>query len=160
MADRRLLNLALGLIAIGLHVGALVSVVQWLSHTDWLFGHYEGPAFLVVTARVCAALGIGTSAIWLVSSLRSARVNLAMGFVLMFLSLPSALLLLGWAAEATRKPRNWWEEPGNYSKPTDPGRQKPDVDQRPENDLKNDPRGQGWICRFLALRLHRHVPWH
>ncbi len=129
--DRRVFNLALGLSAIGLQVAALVAVVRWLGQTDWLFGHYQGPAFLVAVARWGAAFGVGTAVIWLVASWRSARANVAIGLVLLLLALPSALVLLGWAADATRKPRNWWEEPANFRKPPDDSEQKPDREQQP-----------------------------
>jgi hypothetical protein len=128
--ERRWFTLGLGLSAIGLQTAALVSLVQWFRHTDWLFGHYQGPASLVLTARVCAALGLGASVLWLIAGWRSARVHVGIALLLLFLALPSTLILLGWAAEATRPLRNSWDEPRNYWKP-DPEGQKPASEQQP-----------------------------
>ncbi len=118
MQKDRALAWGIGLFAVVCHLLAAVCVVLWLGRTDWLFGHFQGPASLLVAALVWAGLGIAATVAYFS---RLARINWGLGCALIALALLSVLLALGALAELF-PPRAAPGPPQAYPKPTDPVR--------------------------------------
>jgi hypothetical protein len=126
--------LGLALIAVVFDVAALVVLLVWWLSGDWLFGHYQGPAYLLVSARILGLLGLLTGIAWFAYSIRISHVNLLVIALLLLLSLPPALITMEWVFGYI--PRRGGPNPDPFNRPPD---WKPDARGAPDDEAPSPP---------------------
>jgi NADH:ubiquinone oxidoreductase subunit 5 (subunit L)/multisubunit Na+/H+ antiporter MnhA subunit len=97
----RRIHVVVGLAATILNVVGIVCLLRWAAKTDFLFGHYEGPAICIVTALWTSLIGVIATVAWFLirlygkpASQRSTRVKPASSKLMLFQGIALAVLLL------------------------------------------------------------------
>ncbi len=104
----RRIHVVVGLAATILNVVGIVCLLRWAAKTDFLFGHYKGPAIYIVTALWTSLIGVIATVAWFLIGLygklasrrsttvksASFRLTLLQGIALAVLLLPACLTLL------------------------------------------------------------------
>lgn len=104
----RRIHVVVGLAATILNVVGIVCLLRWAAKTDFLFGHYKGPAIYIVTALWTSLIGVIATVAWFLIRLygklasrrsttvkpASSRLMLLQGIALAVLLLPACLTVL------------------------------------------------------------------